>query len=102
MSYGYKKMHERREKDSAIKTEYKDEFEYDISYNQSYTLVIFLNCLIFSCFVPLIALIGAIYFYLKYLIDKYNLMFVYNKNYESGGKIRIVVTRFMYFNLLIY
>lgn len=64
--------------------------------------MIFLNCLIFCCFVPLISLIGSFYFYLKYLIDKYNLMFVYNKDYESGGKIRMVVTRYMYWNLLIY
>jgi len=30
------------------------------------------------------------------------MMFVYNMDYESGGKIRNVVTRYMYWNLLIF
>lgn len=58
-----------------------------------------LNCLLFSCLVPIISLIAAIFFYIKYLIDKYNLIFVYFKIYESGGKIRKHVTRYLFFNL---
>ena len=95
-------MHERKEKDSIIKTQFQDDYQFDLGYHQSYSLVIFLNCLLFSCLVPLIPLIAAFFFYVKYMIDKYNLIFVYFKVYESGGKIRRAVTRYMFFNLVIY
>jgi len=33
-------------------------------------------------------LLAAFFFQAKYLIDKYNLLFVYSKTYDSGGKIK--------------
>ena len=35
-------------------------------------------------------------------MDKYNLIFVYFKNYESGGKIRKQVTWYMLFVMILY
>ena len=96
------RIHRHREKDSLIKTQFQDNYQFDLGYHQSYSLMIFLNCLLYSCIVPIIPLIAAVFFYLKYLIDKYNLIFVYFKIYESGGKIRKHVTRYMYLNMLIY
>ena len=62
-----------------------DEYEFELGYNQSYTLVIFLNCLLFSNIVPIIPLFASFYFFIKYHVDKNNLVFVYFKKYESGG-----------------
>jgi len=45
---------------------------------------------------------AALFFYFKYLVDKYNLIFVYFENYESGGNIRKTVITYMIFNILFY
>ena len=81
---------------------FRDEFEFELAYNQSYTCVIFLNCLLFSSIVPIIPMFACFYFYVKYLIDKYNLVFVYYKKFDSGGKIRNGVKKFLVYNLVFY
>lgn len=65
-------------------------------------LVVFINCLLFSVLVPIIPFFAFLFFYIKYFVDKYNLIFVYFKVYESGGKIRKNVTSLMIFNLMLY
>jgi len=42
---------------------------------------------------PLIPLLAALFFYAKYLIDKYNILFVYSKTYDSGGKIKNLTSK---------
>ena len=65
-------------------------------------MVIFLNCLLFSLIAPMISFFASLFFYIKYNVDKYNLIFVYYKVFESGGKIRKVVTDYMLLNLFLY
>lgn len=72
------------------------------AYQQSYVLVIFVNCLLFSTIVPIITIFAALYFYIKYKVDKYKLVFRYYKKYESGGRIKNTVSRFMVFNMILY
>lgn len=103
MSYWIgKKLHQRKQKDSHYQTKYEDTEEFDLGYNQSYTLAIFLNCLLFANIVPLIPLFACFYFYIKYNVDKSNLIFVYFKKYESGGQIRNTVKNIMIFDLYFY
>ena len=85
-----------------LKTLYVDDYRFDLGYNQSYSLVIFLNCLLFSSLVPMIPFFGALYFYIKYLVDKNNLLFVYFQRYESGGQIRSSVKNYLFFILYLY
>ena len=73
-----------------------------MGYNLAYSLVIFLNCLLFSTMVPTIPIFAALYFYIKYLVDKYKLIFVYFKKYDSGGRIREGAQRLLLINLLFY
>lgn len=80
-----KKLHERKQRNSHYQTKFEDVEEFDLGYNQSYTLAIFLNCLLFANIVPLIPLFASFFFYIKYNVDKSNLIFVYFKKYESGG-----------------
>ena len=79
-----------------------DEYEYDIGYNQSYSLVIFLICLLFCPIVPIISFFGCGYFYFKYIGDKYNLVFTYFNKHEFGGRIRNSVKNFMLGNIFVY
>lgn len=58
--------------------------------------------LIFSGTQPLITLFAALYFTLKYYIDKYNLTFVYNREFEGGGVIKKQVLPFLLFAIYIF
>ena len=79
-----------------------DDYHYELGYNQSYCLVIFLNCLLFSTLVPIIPIFACLYFSIKYRVDKYNLIFTYFTKYESGGRIKKCVRNLMMFNFLLY
>ena len=82
---------------------FEDDYEFDYGYNYSYCLVIFLNCLLFSNIVPIIPIFGVLYFYIKYLCDKYNLVFTYyQSNFDSGGEVRQGVNNIQVFNLILY
>lgn len=94
------KLHERKESDSEVKTPFRDDYQFDLGYHQSYSIVVMLNCLIFCPLVPLISFFAFFFFFIKYHVDKYNLVFVYYKVFESGGKIRKNVTNFMLFTLV--
>lgn len=95
-------LHERSQRDLIEKQPFVDDYTFDLGYNQSYCLVIFLNCLLFSTIVPIIPFFACLYFWIKYAVDKYNLVFVYFKKHESGGKIRNNVKNFILMNLYFY
>jgi len=42
---------------------------------------------VFSCFIPLILPFGCLFFVGKYITDKYNLVYVCPKDFDSDGKI---------------
>lgn len=44
---------------------------------------------------PLVSLFIFLFFGIKYFIDKYNLTFAYNKEFEGGGVIKKQVIPFM-------
>jgi len=89
-------------KKKFLDPEYQDDYDFDLGYNQSYTLVIFLNCLLFSAIVPMIPFFAALYFLIKYLVDKNNLIFVYYLKLESGGRLRQTVKTYMLINFYVY
>lgn len=62
----------------------------------------FLNCLLFSSLVPFIPFFGAIYFWIKYIVDKNNMLFVYIHKEESGGQLRNGTKNFLVFILVFY
>jgi len=51
---------------------------YNIAFNQIVYTMVLLYCLI----TPAISILGALYFTIKYFIDKYNLTVVYPKSYD--------------------
>jgi len=58
--------------------------------------------LIFSGTTPLISIFSMLFFAIKYFIDKYNLTFVYNKEFEGGGVIKKQVLPFMLFSIYFF
>lgn len=68
---------------------------FDIAYNQALTISVFAMVFVFSTSVPIILPFGAMYFFLKYTIDKYNIVCVYPLEFESHGYLRQTVWIFM-------
>jgi len=96
------KCHKRKHKHAKVQTDYDDTYEFELGYMYSYALVVFLNGLLFATIVPLIPVFASLYFWIKYLVDKNNLLFLYAKRYESNGTYRRTVTKFMIFNMIFY
>ena len=84
----YKSQYERSNQHLLFVPPFQDDYEFDFGYHYSYCLVVFLNCLLFSSIVPIIPILAVFYFYIKYLVDKYNLVFTYFTNFDSGGEVR--------------
>mmetsp|Transcript_20637 Transcript_20637/g.19626 ORF Transcript_20637/g.19626 Transcript_20637/m.19626 type:complete len:152 (+) Transcript_20637:1173-1628(+) len=57
---------------------------------------------IFSASVPLISIFGFLYFLFKYYIDKYNFVFVYETEFESGGIFANQVITYSTFGLFLF
>jgi len=60
-----------------LQDEIVDDWFFDLGYHFAFSLTIFTIVFIFSAAVPLIPAFGFIFFGFKYLIDKYNFVFVY-------------------------
>ena len=44
---------------------------------------------------PIIVPFGCLFFTFKFFIDKYNMVYIWRSNYQSDGKIRKEIVRFM-------
>lgn len=58
--------------------------------------------LCFSTTIPLIAPFGCLFFFIKYFVDKYNLLFVYPVEFESHGNIGFVVIKFVLLGIFFF
>lgn len=86
----------------VIKKEFVDDYSFDLGYHHSYSIVIFTMGMIFSTVEPLISVFGLCFFYVKYYVDKYNLSFVYNREFEGGGIIKSKVIPFIIFGIILF
>jgi hypothetical protein len=94
--------YKRREKKELEKKPFVDNFSYDLGYFQSHAIVIFALGLTFSGTNPLIGMFITLFFTIKYWIEKYNLTFVYNREFEGGGVIKQQVLPFMVFTVYLF
>ena len=67
---------------------------FDYGYNYSFSITVFMLTLCFSTHIPLITPFGALFFYIKYYIDKYNLLFLYPAEFESHGNVTEMIIKF--------
>lgn len=61
----------------------EDDWYFDLGYHFSFSITVFTVALIFSASTPLIPFFAFLFFAFKYLIDKYNFMYVYPTEFES-------------------
>ena len=67
---------------------------FDYGYNYSFSITVFMLILCFSTHIPLITPFGALFFYIKYYIDKYNLLFLFPAEFESHGNVTEMIIKF--------
>jgi hypothetical protein len=67
---------------------------FDYGYNYSFSITVFMLIICFSTTIPLITPFGALFFYIKYYIDKYNLLFLYPAEFESYGNVTDMIIKF--------
>jgi len=58
--------------------------------------------LVLSTSIPLITPFGCLFFFYKYYVDKYNLLFVYPVEFESHGNIGNFVIKFLLFGIFVF
>ena len=75
------------------KKAFKDLFTFEISFNIAFNQVIYTMVFIYAVVSPFTLLIGALYFFVKYIVDKYLLCVIYPREYESFGEISANVLR---------
>lgn len=71
---------------------------FDFAQYYAFNLIIFALTLIYSSFAPLVVPVGASYFGYRYVVDKYNFLFVYRvRGFPAGndGKLMATVLRIM-------
>jgi len=79
----------------------KDEWYFDLGYHIAFTSIIYSVVLIFSTVAPLITVFGALYFGIKYLIDKYNLLYIYPNEYKGQGRLYTRIVSLKYIGMVI-
>ena len=67
---------------------FEDDFFFQLGYYQGYTSTIMMMCLTFSVTMPIVTVFAVVFFFMRYYIEKYNFMFVYQQEYESFGDTR--------------
>ena len=70
------------------KAPFKDTWYFDIGFHQSYSSSMYLIVLLFSTVMPLANLFGLLFFLYKFYATKYNLIYVYLKEFDAKGKLR--------------
>lgn len=73
---------------NTSKMERSNKWYFEIGYQQSFSISLFALTFVFACIMPLALPIGTLLFSLKYLIDKYNVIFGYKIEYEANAYIR--------------
>ena len=56
---------------------FKDDWFFDLGYYTSYTSTLSLLCLLFCVAMPIMSFFAAFFFWFRFYIEKYNMLFVY-------------------------
>lgn len=69
---------------------------FEVSFGMAFNLIMYIIIMLYSLVNPIITIVGALYFSIKYFFDKYNLTVVYPKNYDSKGDLGAQITYYNY------
>lgn len=59
-------------------------------------------CLAFSVTMPIVTVFAVIFFFMRYYIEKYNFMFVYQQEYENYGDTREYLVPYQIFSVVLF
>jgi len=62
-----------------------DDWYFDLGYHFAFSITVFTVVIIFSAAAPLIPIFGFLFFAIKYYVDKYNWLYVYENEFQSQG-----------------
>jgi len=85
-----------------VKKEFVDTYAFDLGYHMSYGLVVSAIGILFAIIVPYIAMFCIPFFLSKYYVDKYNLSFVYNSEFQGQGAIKKWVIPLTFLIVILY
>jgi len=81
------------------KRPFVDRYAYDLGYHMSYGNTTFSIAILYSTMAPLVPALAILFFMFKYYVDKYNLSFVYNSEFQGTGHIKRQVIPFTIFSI---
>ena len=79
-----------------------DLYAFDLGYHGAYVLTCYAIAMVFSTLVPYVPVFAMVFFTFKYYVDKYNLSFVYNPEFQGVGIIKRRVVPLTIFNIIVY
>lgn len=74
---------------------------FDYAYNYAFSLSIFMIVICISPILPILPPLGVLFFFTKYLIDKYNICVNYSIDFDSGGSIILRCIYIMFFSMIL-
>ena len=77
-------------------------YAFDLGYHGAYVLTTYAIAMVFSTLVPYVPVFAMVFFTFKYYVDKYNLSFVYNPEFQGVGIIKRRVVPLTIFNIIVY
>lgn len=69
---------------------YEDDWFYQLGYYWAFTFTIMNMSLLFSVAMPIVSIFAFVFFFFRYLIEKYNFLYVYQQEYESANLLQHV------------
>lgn len=82
--------------------EFKDEYPFDLGYWLSLSSTICLMSLVFSVTMPILTGVGFCFCASRYYIEKYNVLFVYQKDFDSKGTMLVPMFTYQICGILVY
>lgn len=80
---------------------YKDRWYFDLGSEIAFTSVIYLIIVLFSTIAPLITIFGGLFFGIKYLIDKYNVCYIFPTENIGNSSLMMEICRLQYIAMFI-
>lgn len=81
-------MHNSKYKDARDPPPFIDTYVFQIGFETAYALTAYVIALSFSPTVPYVVFWAVPFFFLKYVVDKYNLSYVYNSSIVGVGTLK--------------
>jgi hypothetical protein len=73
-----------------------------MGYYMSYILTILFMSLLFCVVMPIVTLFASGFFMFRYYIEKYNMLFVFLKDYESHGEFMDYIITALFIMVIVF